>query len=299
VIEEKTIAAAHVLAPNTAPPAPEKEKQIVAYNTPPVLPSRPPAAIVPAPAVLSSRSPAAVAPASGQIATVKIPAPMIPAPKTPGMTAPAAGTLMGTKDVSRVALLPLPDEAGAASGAKPVDAPSGPTVTYRDGQLTIDAQNATLAEVLKLVAEKSGAKIEVPPGSGLERIFEHAGPGPAQAVLVSLLNGSPYDFVIVSSPQAPNTPAQVLLTLRGAEPASAPAANEPVISAAAQPRPASGDPYLWTPPSSPQLYSGDANPIIPRPPAVAPPPEPLSPDVLEQKMKDFNRQLRGGPPPSQ
>jgi len=248
------------------------EKQTVAYNTP----------------LLPSRSPASIAAGSAPR--------QISSAKTQGLAAPAAGA----KDASRSTLLPLSDEPAGASTAKPGAASSGPVVTYRDGQLTIDAQNSTLAEVLKLVAEKSGAKIEVPPGSGLERIFEHAGPGPAQDVLVRLLNGSPYDFVIVSSPQTPNTPTQVLLTLRGAEPAPiAPAANQPVISAAAQPRPVSGDPYLWTPPNSPQLYSGDSSPVIPRPPAVAAPTEPLPPDVLEQKLKDFNRQLRGGPPPSQ
>jgi hypothetical protein len=268
-IEGKPVATSHVLPQNTVATAPTVKKQTIAYNTP----------------VLPLRSPAAVAsgPIAGQMSTAK----------TQQVAPPAAGN-----DASRGVLLPLPDETATAS-ANPPAASSEPIVTYRDGQLTIDAQNSTLAEVLKLVAQKSGAKIEVPPGSGLDRIFEHAGPGPAQDVLVSLLNGSPYDFVIVSSPQTPNTPTQVLLTLRGAEPAPAPAASEPVISAAAQPRPASGDPYLWTPPSSPQLYSGDPNPVIPRPPAVAPPTEPIPPDVLEQKLKEFNRQLRGGPPPSQ
>jgi hypothetical protein len=275
VTEGKTAAASHLLPPpNTAAAAPllekeklekekaEKAKQTVTLATA-VLPSRPPA----------------------QISTAKALSP----------AAPAAGMNVAI----RGALLPVPDEAAAASAVKSATVPNGPTVTYRDGQLTIDAQNSTLAEVLKMVAEKSGAKIEVPPGSGLERIYEHAGPGPAQDVLVGLLNGSPYDFIIVSSPQTPNTPAQVLLTLRGAEPApSAPSAAQPVFSAAAQPRP-SADPYLWTPPNSTQLISGDSSPVIPHPPAVAPPAEPLSPDVLEQKLKDFNRQLRGGPPPSQ
>jgi hypothetical protein len=118
----------------------------------------------------------------------------------------------GGNVASRAILQPLQDE--AAGSAAVTTAPDAPIVTYRDGQLTIDAKNSTLAEVLRLVAEKSGAKIEVPPGSGLERIYEHAGPGPAQDVLVRLLNGSAYDFIIVSSPQTPNAPAQVLLSLR-------------------------------------------------------------------------------------
>jgi hypothetical protein len=179
--------------------------------------------------------------------------------------------------------------------------PDAPIVTYRDGQLTIDAKNSTLAEVLRLVAEKSGAKIEVPPGSGLERIYEHAGPGPAQDVLVRLLNGSVYDFIIVSSPQTPNAPAQVLLSLRGAEPPAnaAVASNQisQVMSPAVEPKAAGGNPYLWTPPTSAPLFSNGADQVVPHQPAVAPPDKPIPPDVLEQMLKDYGKQLRGGPPP--
>jgi|ERR1019366_7497609 hypothetical protein len=113
-------------------------------------------------------------------------------------------------------LQPLPDVVAGAPGTV-VDTPHSPVVTYRDGQLTIDAQKSTLAEVLKLVAEKTGAVIDVPPGGGLDRIVEHTGPGRAEDVLAWLLNGSPFDFVIVSSPQPPHDPTQILLFLHGAE----------------------------------------------------------------------------------
>ena len=112
----------------------------------------------------------------------------------------------------KTTLLSMPDDAPAAQTTQ-----NAPIVTYQDGLLTIDARNATLAEVLKLIAEKSGATIEVPPGTGLERIFEHSGPAPAQDVLARLLNGSTYDFIIVSSPQVPHGPAQVLLSLHKAD----------------------------------------------------------------------------------
>jgi len=165
--------------------------------------------------------------------------------------------------------------AGALGGA--------PVVTYRDGQLTIDAQNSTLAEVLKLVADKTGAVIEVPPGSGLERIVEHTGPGRAEDVLARLLNGSAFDFIIVSSPQRPYDPTQVLLSLRQSD-------TPPLGQADTQlPKPVSS-PFLYTPP--PQA----APPVAVLPyeleREVEPPKEPLSPEALGQMMKDRFQQLR-------
>ena len=107
-------------------------------------------------------------------------------------------------------------------------------VTYANGQLTINAENLTLAALLKLIAEKTGAVIDLPPGTGHERIFEHAGPGKPNDVLTQLLNGSHFNFVIVNSPQDPNAVAQVLLTVEqeGASPAAAPRTE--VLAARAQ-----------------------------------------------------------------
>jgi hypothetical protein len=59
--------------------------------------------------------------------------------------------------------------------------------------------------------------IDVPPGTGLDRIVEHTGPGSTEDVLTGLLNGSPFDFVIVGSSQRPHDPTQVLLFPRGAD----------------------------------------------------------------------------------
>jgi hypothetical protein len=267
------VAAGHVLTPsNTIAAAPPAETHTIAYNTAPL-----PSPKSPSPVAIDAKTSFEQMPKT----TVRI-------------TAPVAGGNVA----SRAILQPLQDE--AAGSAAVTTAPDAPIVTYRDGQLTIDAKNSTLAEVLRLVAEKSGAKIEVPPGSGLERIYEHAGPGPAQDVLVRLLNGSAYDFIIVSSPQTPNAPAQVLLSLRGAEPPSSPAGASvsQVTSAAVQQKADGSNPYLWTPPTSAPLFSnGESDPVVQRLPAVAPPDKPIPPDQLEQMLKDYSKQLRGGPPP--
>jgi hypothetical protein len=110
-------------------------------------------------------------------------------------------------------LEPVPEEASATQ-AEELTSKSEAFVSYRDSLLTIDCRNTTLAKVLELVALKTGATIEVPPGTGLERIVEHIGPGPANAVMAHLLNGSHFNFIIVNSPQRPQDLEQVLLSLQ-------------------------------------------------------------------------------------
>ena len=154
-------------------------------------------------------------------------------------------------------------------------------VSYQNGRLTIHTEGSTLAEVLRSVAEKIGAVIEVPPGSGGERVIEHAGPGLADEVLTSLLSGSEFNFIIVTSPATPHNPTRVLLTAREGG-TSMPA-----------PEVASANPGTST---DPQLYGGGFTPNPDEQPeptqaAVAAPVIPgsgeqLSPEVLDQMMKE-------------
>ncbi len=204
------------------------------------------------------------------------------------VAAPTSARITG--DATRPLILPVVQQSGAGKTllSMPDDAPAAqtkqnaPVVTYQDGLLTIDARNATLAEVLKLVAEKSGATIEVPPGTGLERIFEHSGPAPAQDVLARLLNGSTYDFIIVSSPQVPHGPAQVLLSLHRAD---APAALQTEVV-----KPAAPSPGLWTPPEKPAATAVLSVPAVDT--ASVPPQESMTPEALGEMMKGKARQLR-------
>jgi hypothetical protein len=201
----------------------------------------------------------------------------------------APGTVVSTQHGLVWVRAPLPaaaEPSSAGSGLAAAGAPP-PVVTYQDGQLTIDAENSTLAAVLELVAEKTGAVIDIPPGSGLERIFEHAGPGPAEDVLARLLNGSPFDFIIVGSSQYPYDPTQVLLFLHSAD---TPASPPPQLSASAQPKTVSASPLLWTPPAP---APAPAAAILPLPidPESLPPKEALTPEVLGQMMREKTQQL--------
>jgi hypothetical protein len=185
---------------------------------------------------------------------------------------------------------PLPGEVAGASAGTVVSARNSPEVTYRNSQLTIDAEGSTLAAVLRLVAEKTGAMIDIPPESGLERIVVHMGPARAEDVLAELLKGAPFDFVIVSSPQPPHDLAEVLLFLPSADTPASPAPQPSTANKApAQPQ------TFKTPSSFPPPEAAPATVILPVQfdnENVEPPKEPLPPDTLERMMKDRSQQLR-------
>lgn len=186
---------------------------------------------------------------------------------------------------------PLPN-ATSVSAPEPV-AQDGVRVVYSNGQLTIDAQNTSLADVLKLVAQKTGSTIDVPPGTGLEPIFEHAGPGNPNDVLTQLLNGSRFNFIIVNSQQNPEALAQVLLSVRPSDADVAIVAQAP--TPAPEPPP-NGSPYLYHPPENAAPV-----PNVPRQTAQGPS-EPLSPEALGEIMKERIRAARdkfGAPAPPQ
>lgn len=165
--------------------------------------------------------------------------------------------------------------------------PTSCEVLYHGGQLMIHAKNSTLADVLKTVAERTGAIIDAPPESELERIFERAGPGPADEVLSSLLNGSNFDFVIVSSPEAPHMPTRVLLFARGLAPTST--AQQEVRSASSSPVP-----ELYGAGFSANPDDDDSSPEVPTPLATTEPPgaqgDVLPGTVLDQMQKERIRQ---------
>jgi hypothetical protein len=262
--------------PIGSPPAAEKLTIALAGPLPRVTAPPP---VVDAPKIASPDSHPSLAPATAATPAVALASAVVPtsAENTARLLSPAAAP--PHQDRSRV-LLPMLEEMSAAKVEAAVSDGGAAVVTYRDGQLAIDARNATLAEVLRLVAEKTGATIEVPPGTGLERIVEHSGPAPAQEVLAKLLNGSLYDFIIVSSPQGGHAPAQVLLSLHRPD---APASVHPEA-----PKVAAATP-LWKPPDvAPAAASLYVPPIDPS----TLPPKGSSPEALAEFMKEKARQLR-------
>jgi hypothetical protein len=99
-----------------------------------------------------------------------------------------------------------------------------PQVRYSHGQLSIVAENSTLADILRAVRLQTGAVVEVP-GNATERVVAHLGPGPARDILAALLNGTHFNYVMVGSPAHPDSVERLILTSKsGGAPAVAPAA---------------------------------------------------------------------------
>jgi hypothetical protein len=86
-----------------------------------------------------------------------------------------------------------------------------PEVSYRDGELTIAAENSTLGDILRAVRAQTHAAVDVP-SNATERVVSRFGPGPAREVLAELLNGSHFNYVLMGSAANPNSLERVILT---------------------------------------------------------------------------------------
>jgi hypothetical protein len=212
-----------------------------------------------------------------EVATVS-PAGMVPAASTSASSVPVpvtSGSTFQTGATQTTATQTAPAQFSAAN----IPAATGLTVTYQNGRLTIDATNETLANVLRLVAQRTGATIIIPPGTGLERIVEHAGPGPASDVLGQLLKGSHFNFVMLGSPQRPNDLQQVLLTPRVDTDAPVVAAVTPVAAPAL--------PIESATVPTDTVYTGPVNGG----------PQPRSRDEIRELLKERARETREQSPP--
>jgi len=87
-------------------------------------------------------------------------------------------------------------------------------VTFRDGLLGIRANKATLSEVLFAVQQRTGAQVAIAAGAEQEQVVADIAPAPAPEVLARLLNGSKFNFLILSGANDPQRLDRVILTPR-------------------------------------------------------------------------------------
>jgi hypothetical protein len=87
-------------------------------------------------------------------------------------------------------------------------------VSFRNGLLSIKANKATLSEVLFAVQQRTGAEIAIASGADQEKVVADIGPAPAADVLSRLLNGSKFNFMILSAEDNPAKLERVILTPR-------------------------------------------------------------------------------------
>jgi hypothetical protein len=91
------------------------------------------------------------------------------------------------------------------------ETPVKPAITWDSQGLRIEANNASLHDILNEVSAHTGAKVE---GMGTdERVFGEYGPGAARDVISQLLHGSNYNVLMIGD-QGEGTPRQIVLSAR-------------------------------------------------------------------------------------
>lgn len=147
-----------------------------------------------------------------------------------GASSPASATTQThkKKKVQQPPPPPLPSGPTGPVQQLPLDSIAAvpPQVTYQNNQLTIVAQNSTLADILRAVRKQTGAEIDIPPAP--ERVVTHLGPGPARVVVAQLLNGSRFNYVLLGSPADDTMLTRVVLVAKsGPEVTPGPAGTNP------------------------------------------------------------------------
>jgi len=100
-------------------------------------------------------------------------------------------------------------------------------VEFKSGKLSVMADHVSLAQILNEVHRLTGTDITIPPGGAQEQIIVGIPPLSLRDALVSLLNGSRFNFIMVDSEHEPGKLKSVILTYRGAGGISQPAIATP------------------------------------------------------------------------
>jgi len=103
-------------------------------------------------------------------------------------------------------------------------------VSFQGGLLSINSNKANLSQVLFAVHEKTGAEIAIPAGAEQEQVVAEYGPAPAPEVLAHLLNGSKFNFLILSSSTDPHALDRVILSSRPDGPMPPPRPQQRVVA---------------------------------------------------------------------
>ena len=148
--------------------------------------------------------------------------------------------------------------------------PVSPTVTMNNGLLTIDAPNCTLSEVLNKIRQATGAVLEgISPS---DRVAVRLGPGSPREVIAALLQGTPYDYLILGSEEDAEAVTRILLT-RGASPSEPAPPSQPQSAS----QPFQEPPQDFFPPDQGGVPQGGAQ-IEEGEQPQPPPPQPVNPE---------------------
>jgi len=97
-----------------------------------------------------------------------------------------------------------------------------PAVSFANGKVTLVASNSDLYETVKAVAAASGIRlVRNGAASSNERIIVQIGPAIPREVLLALLTGSRYDFVMMGADGDADKVDRIVLTPKSPPPATA------------------------------------------------------------------------------
>jgi len=113
-----------------------------------------------------------------------------------------------------------PGSTAQESAAQPTsllqEPPTQAMIEATPGSLKIEATNASLTQTLQRISEKTGMHVEGVTGD--ERVFGTFGPGDPRDVLISLLDGTSYNVILVGKLET-GMPRELLLSQKPAGPA--------------------------------------------------------------------------------
>ena len=157
--------------------------------------------------------------------------PVLPQAIQPAISAPVAAqpapAAAQPAAIQPTVVQPVAMNSSSPSGAAAVD--------YTRGQLTVVSERATLGQVLKLVAAKTGGMIDVAPELQNEPVMARLGPGPVREVLTGLLDSPKIDYIIMGTGDGPSGLDRIVVRMRQSFGRTAMAAIHP---AQPQPQPA-------------------------------------------------------------
>jgi hypothetical protein len=213
-----------------------------------------------------------------------------PAVMNPAMNAPmnpAKPLQPASAPVAMPAAAPVP-QAFTPRQSLLQEAPKPAQVTTAPHSLTIKADNSTLSQILHEISGSTGMKVE---GLGQDqRIFGTYGPGEPRVVLLSLLEGSGYNVVMIGDTTG-GAPRELSLTQRTS--ASTNQASASVARNTSQED--DEEDVQQAPPEPPQPV---AQPV-PGNPQGPEPTQPRTPQEIQQEMMRLRQQQQQGQQPPQ
>ncbi|MGC2695708.1 MAG: hypothetical protein WA738_07950 [Candidatus Angelobacter sp.] len=111
-------------------------------------------------------------------------------------------------------LAPLAPLVAAGVPGSTMSHDSSAAVDYVSGRLTLVSDSAPLGYVLKLIARKTGAVVDLAPELQNEPVVARLGPGPVREVLTSLLDSPRIDYIVLGTGDEPGSLKRIVVRAR-------------------------------------------------------------------------------------